>query len=318
MTSWKKLSDNTTISNSNDILASPLWYNPKISKIELNLPNWSKHGITYVGDLLDSNGFFISQKDLEQKYTLLKTNFLEYLRVKMCVEPYLKKYSDNTRLFFYQPCLPIQIASLFGHNQGSKHFYKLLNKTCPEMSFKNAWNNELNINIDEDIWQKAFKICFKLIQDNNLIWFQYRILHRILGTHKLLSKIGKTPTSECLLCKSHPESIIHLFSLCPYTINFWDRVKVWIQTRTGVTLNLGPLEHILGYLKTDNFLPINVIILAVKTYIFSNSRMSRNLNIMELKQKIKVIYDEQKLVAKMDLNEEVFFKKWQFIEVLLH
>ena len=131
-------------------------------------------------------------------------------------------------------------------------------------------------------------------------------------------KLVKPPTSECLLCKSHPESIIHLFSLCPYTINFWDRVKVWIETRTCVTLNLGPLEHILGYLKTDNFLPINVIILAVKTYIFSNSRMSRNLNIMELKQKIKVIYDEQKLVAKMDLNEEVFYKKWQFIEVLLH
>ena len=61
-----------------------------------------------------------------------------------------------------------------------------------------------------------------------------------------------------------------------------------------------------------------MIILAAKTYIFSNSRMSRNLNIMELKQKIKVIYDELKLVAKMDLNEEVFFKKWQFIEVLLH
>ena len=59
------------------------------------------------------------------------------------------------------------------------------------MSFKNAWNNELNINIDEDTWQKAFKI-----QDNNLIWFQYRILHRILGTQKLISKIGKTSTPK--------------------------------------------------------------------------------------------------------------------------
>ena len=41
---------------------------------------------------------------------------------------------------------------------------------------------------------------------------------------------------------------------------------------------------------------------------------------MELKQKIKVIYDEQKLVANMDLKEKkkFFFKKWQFIEVLLH
>ena len=316
--SWRKLSDNTPISNSSDILASPLWYNPKISKMELNLPNWSKHGISYVGDLLHSNGNFISQKDLEQKYTLLKTNFLEYLRVKICVELYLKRYREEGPLLFYQPCLPKQIASLFGHSQGSKHFYKLLNKTCADMSFKTAWNNELNINIDEDTWQKAFKICFKLIQDNGLIWFQYRILHRILGTQKLLSKIGKTSTPKCLLCKSHPESIIHLFSLCPCTINFWDRVKVWIESRTGITLNLGPLEHILGYQQTDNFLSINVIILAVKTYIFSNSRMSRNLNIMELKQKIQIIYDEQKLLAKMDLKEEVFLKKWQLIEMLLH
>ena len=101
LTSWKKLSDNTPMNNSNDILASPLWYNPKISKMELSLPNWSKHGITYVGDLLDSNG--ISQKDLEQKYTLLKTNFVEYLRVKMCVELYLKNIVKILP-YFYQPC----------------------------------------------------------------------------------------------------------------------------------------------------------------------------------------------------------------------
>ena len=66
----------------------------------------------------------------------------------MCVELYLKKYRDDTPLFFYQPCSPKQIAYLFGHNQGSKPFYKVLNKTCLDLSFKTAWNNELNINID--------------------------------------------------------------------------------------------------------------------------------------------------------------------------
>ena len=39
---------------------------------------------------------------------------------------------------------------------------------------------------------------------------------------------------------------------------------------------------------------------------------------MELKQKIKVSYDQQKLLAKMDLKEEVFSKKWQYIEFLLN
>ena len=83
MTSWKKLFDNTPISNSNKNY--PPHYGIT-SKMELNLPDWSKHGIIFVGDLLHSNGIFISQKDLEQKYILLKTNFLEYLHVKICVE----------------------------------------------------------------------------------------------------------------------------------------------------------------------------------------------------------------------------------------
>ena len=144
-----------------------------------------------MGDLHHNYGIFISQKDLEQKYTIFKTNFLEYLHAKMFVELYLKNIEKMVLYFFYQPCLPKPIASLFGHSQGSKHFYKLLNKACAKMSFKNAWNNDLNINIDEDTWQNVFKICFKLIQDNNLIWFQYQILHRIFGTQKLLSKISK-------------------------------------------------------------------------------------------------------------------------------
>ena len=37
--------------------------------------------------------------------------------------------------------------------------------------------------------------------------------------------------------------------------------------------------------------------------------MSRNLNIIELRQKIKAIYDKQKLVVKMGLKREVFFRK---------
>ena len=124
-----------------------------------------------MGDLLHSNGNFISQKELEQKYTLLKTNFLEYLRVKMCVELYLKKYREDGPLLFDQPCIPKQIASLFGHSQGSKHFYKLLNKTCADMSFKTAWDNELNINIDEDedTWQKIASHSPKLSSHSNKI-----------------------------------------------------------------------------------------------------------------------------------------------------
>ena len=34
-----------------------------------------------------------------------------------------------------------------------------------------------------------YKICFYSIEDNEYIWFQYRILHRILGVCDLLSEM---------------------------------------------------------------------------------------------------------------------------------
>ena len=51
-------------------------------------------------------------------------------------------------------------------------------------------------------------------------------------------------------------------------MNFWDFVEVWIESKTGVILNLSLLQHILGYQNTGNFPPINVIILAVKASSF--------------------------------------------------
>ena len=68
-----------------------------------------------------------------------------------------------------------------------------------------------------------------------------------------------------------------------------------MKNKTGLSLDLGPLEYILGYLNTDtNSLPINILLVATKYYIYSNSRLSKTLYIPELLEKIKSIYDEQK------------------------
>ena len=48
---------------------------PQILEMDLNPPNWSIHGITFVGELCYINGNFINQTELEQKYSLLKANF---------------------------------------------------------------------------------------------------------------------------------------------------------------------------------------------------------------------------------------------------
>ena len=54
-----------------DIMTNPiLWLNPKISELELFLPKWYRQGIIVVGDVLDSNGDFISLSDLKDKFSI--------------------------------------------------------------------------------------------------------------------------------------------------------------------------------------------------------------------------------------------------------
>ena len=60
--------------------------------------------------------------------------------------------------------------------------YKVLNSTEDQLNIKSKWNNIFSVEIDNNTWKIVFKACFKILSDNNLIWFQYRIIHRILGT----------------------------------------------------------------------------------------------------------------------------------------
>ena len=82
-----------SISNRSEILASVLWHNPDISDTPLFFLNWYKHGITYVADILGSNGSILSQHELEQKYAL-KINFLHYHNIKILIGILLKKYQQ--------------------------------------------------------------------------------------------------------------------------------------------------------------------------------------------------------------------------------
>ena len=82
LTSWVSLCEKIPVRSNTEILSTILWYSPNISRAILNLPNWSKKRIIVVGDLLDSKGNIISQTNLEDKYTFLKINFLEYMRIK--------------------------------------------------------------------------------------------------------------------------------------------------------------------------------------------------------------------------------------------
>ena len=69
---------------------------------------------------------------------------------------------------------------------------------------------------------------------------------------------------------------------------------------------------ILGSLQRDNnYWPINFIILATKSYIFWCAKNNYALNIYFLQKELTRIFNEQKLLAKLNLIETKFMRSWQ-------
>ena len=42
---------------------------------------------------------------------------------------------------------------------------------------KLKWYNDLQIHFDDEIWNTIFKICFTSVTNNDLIWFQVKVIY---------------------------------------------------------------------------------------------------------------------------------------------
>ena len=143
------------------------------------------------------------------------------------------------------------------------------------------------------------------------MWFQYRILRRILGTNGLLCKPKMSQSHLSRLCGEHPKNIIHLFSNCSKSVDLWENVKVLIQSKIGYTLKLDNKVKILGESHFDeNFWPLNFILICTRYYIFTCTRKNLHLNIYLLQKIIKTKYQEQDMLSKVNNHNSKFYKRW--------
>ena len=91
--SWFQISTKVAIDTKEQILNSPLWYNPNICNYDLYYPSWFQNGIVFVKDILNRNGNILTIDGLRNIYSLTVTNFLKYHKIKILVTRFLKKTS---------------------------------------------------------------------------------------------------------------------------------------------------------------------------------------------------------------------------------
>ena len=310
---WIQLSESTKPKSNTDYLTSSLWMNPNISKHPLYFPNWFNKGITTVGDLISNQATIFNLHELSEKYDLTQTNFLEHYRIKSLVETFTKKVDllNNRNLIYLnqRPYIPHRTALLLKSKKGTKDFYNALHNkklyTIPK------WEQDLQIQIEEESWYSIHNKCFRTVKDNYLIWFQYKILNRILGVRKYLNTLGITNNSLCQFCKTREETLKHLFYDCIESKKLWTNVKTWIISKMNFNLSFTGQLVILGYLHQDSgSIPLNTVLLVTKSYIFWCSRHEKLPNIFDLQKRIQRTYTEQKYIAIKNNSLAKFEKNW--------
>ena len=293
-----------------DLLTNPLWYNPKLSD-NMYLPTWSNKGINMVLDVINDKGFPMEITEIKQLYSIQNINPLHYLRVQQTVKLFLKNKMGNI-CKVDRPFVPFHTKILCVNSKGCKGFYKsLIGLSENDHSMKNKWNKPFEINIDNQSWKTIFSHCFRTVSDNNLKWFQMKLIYRILGTKTYTTKLNITVNDKCNFCHE-VETIMHMFVECPNVKDLWAEAAIYIYNKIHLHIEFSNFNILFGYMNFDqNRVPINVLLLVTKKYIFDSCRLNNFLSFHVLKHRLQDKYEEEKYVAHLNNKENAFIKVWK-------
>ena len=166
----------------------------------------------------------------------------------------------------------------------------------------------------EDLdWNTIFRKCFKTTLDSRLIWFQYRLIHRLLPTEKFLHIRQLVDSSLCLFCKQETETIQHLFWDCTIISQFWSKLLNLLQNKCSDCKNLQFFEKfILFGLSNDDSSDsvLDLIILHAKFFIYKCKLQKIIPNVDIFIKILQSVYYDMKYLSKICDNSLLFDLKW--------
>ena len=115
-------------------------------------------------------------------------------------------------------------------------------------------------------------ICCKSVNNNSLIWFQLKILYRILGTKSYLHKMAIEENAKCNHCQKM--ETICLLNVIMFK-KIWNVSEKFIHQTVKLKLAFHRFDILFGYLLPgEGKVPINALILVTKnTYLTLTIKM---------------------------------------------
>ena len=235
------------------------------------LNDFINYGIIRVNHIIDSNGAFLSYNAFCEKY--FKCNFLQYYSLIDAIpkqwEYILRTHTTNhneKQMFINVPTImkAEKTCKLVKQN------YFENNETLPTYRLQ-KWNRDLSAEISIEDFLQAFQLIYKITKSPPLQVLQYKLLHRTLVTNRHLFFWKIKDNDNCSFCSTESETYIHLFYECTHSRIYWNKIKTWVRTHTGINIIINATSIILGQLPhTDIW--IEIVFLIAKKTLYQCSR----------------------------------------------
>ena len=174
--------------------------------------------------------------------------------------------------------------------------YKLLVYKTVSPKSQAKWDQLFqNLELNWKIIYNIPKICCK---NTKLHWFQHRILHRILATNDLLTKMNIKQNNLCTFCNEEIEKLEHLFWHCNTVNIFWENIEQWIYDKNDYLINIDKVRAIFVIPNNSKLnIPINYILTVTRYYIYNYKLNNNNLTITGWQTFVKQYLEVEKLIA---------------------
>ncbi len=299
-----------------EILKNTLWFNDKI-KVGgrcIYYRHWESKGVNFGGDLIDKNGNFLTLNAFKNIFNV-HTNFLEYCGVLRAIKASFQDItSDYTHINL--PFIPFNLEILLMDKKGSQRIYQgIVSSKHVQRKFILKWNAKLNTEYDFPKWSLIFNIPYSCTVDIKLRWFQFRLIHRILGTNSFLFKINKTGSNLCTFCNNEEETLIHLFCSCTHTISFWSSVFSWIKEETNRSINMDNEAFLFGNTNASSKI-VNLILFICRFHVYKRKMNRKCPSLLVLKREVRNYCSMEKCMFHSNGDGFKFYQKWDSFLIL--
>ena len=309
-----------------NIKLAPLWDNPMVLRNKLPLKEASmpilSQRIKVVGDLYDpETGLFIPREKLERKYdvNLSEETYTELHYIIKTARNYLG-ITDCVKLYHVKPYQPLLIQTLQMVKKGCNVYYSMIRK--PKNLKQNLskreskWHEELGCSLSVKFWNRCYAWCATIKHENKIKWLQYQINRNCLFTNYKVNKFSAQVSPHCSFCsinnegEQYFETISHLFYDCNIVLNFWQKLRDWLETlQSPIVFPHSKKAVLFGINDQPYDSVLNFIILCSKYYIWK-TRLQSNppyLNLFKIFLKSK-LNDLRGALNWMGKENE--FEKW--------